>query len=197
MAGPNPKFSDAQRNAIVRRVLVDQVPVTDAVGDAAAGGLADVEAFEVPTSTAQRWVREARNEEPDAQPTAQPDAGALDGMRTRLWALHLKSVDELERRYAEATGDEMEQRALHRLMLAAIKRQRELEKLAALAPMTPAVSPGANGASEPDPTPESSFLEGLAREHAETEKQTPAESESASAAERNSSRQNEAIGEDR
>ena len=197
MAGPSPKFSDAQRNAIVRRVLVDQVPVTDAVRDAAAGELADVEAFKVPTSTAQRWVREARDGPAAAQYVpAQPDTDALDAMRARLWTLHLTSLDELEHRQQESDGDEMEQRAIHLLMLAAIKRQRELEKLTAHR-VTPAVSPGAAPTAQPDPEAES-FLERLSREstpQSERERETPTEGETGQEAASISSRQAEPIAE--
>jgi transposase-like protein len=196
MAGTSPKFSDAQRNAIVRRVLVDQVAVTDSVRDAAVGNL-DVEAFDVPTSTAQRWVREAREDRSGLHHApSQPEADALDTMRARLWALHLNSLDELERRHAECDGDEMEQRAIHLLMLAAIKRQRELEKLTAHR-VTPAVSPGAAPTAQPDPEAES-FLERLSREstpQSEPERETPTEGETALQAESISSRQAEPIAE--
>jgi hypothetical protein len=196
MAGPSPKFSDTHRNAVVRRVLDDDVPVTQAVRDAAAGRLADLAPFEVPPSTAQRWVREARSDDEPAHAPGHPDVEALEGMRARLWTLHLNSLAELERRQNESTGDQMEERELHFRMLAAIKRQRELEKLTAHR-VTPAVSPGAAPTAEPDPEAES-FLERLTRASTpqnERERETPTENETAPQAESISSRQAEPIAE--
>jgi hypothetical protein len=177
MAGPSPKFSDAQRSAIVRRVLADEVPVSQAVRDAASGKLDDLHAFDVPTSTAQRWVREARNGDEPAHAPALPDFDALERMRARLWTLHLNSLAELEHRQSESTGDEMEERALHLLMLAAVKRQRELEKLTTR-PLGPTVTPGGDGADRGDREAAESFLDRLSREtHAETVLQAESESE--------------------
>jgi hypothetical protein len=141
-------------------------------------------------------VREARgDQEPEQHTPARPNLEALEAMRARLWAAHLKSLDELERRQAEFTGDVMDARAIHEMTLAAIKRQRELEKLMAQR-LAPTGTPGANGAHGPEPEPES-FFERLSRAEPETqgEAQPNTESESLQITEPISSRHTEPMAE--
>lgn len=113
-----PKFSAAQREALTRRMLRDDVSIAQAVRDAAAGELADVAAFNVPESTAQHWVADAR----ESEPAALPDAEALEDVRRRLWAIQLASLDKLKKLQRKADPTYEDTRILHFEFLACVKR---------------------------------------------------------------------------
>lgn len=175
MPGTRPTYSHDQREALIRRVLVDGISARRAAKEANAGELPSaggaMEAFGVTEDTAREWVRD-RRAEVDAQTPPTPAEYVEIG--NRLWGVHVREVERLERlqRSRKRTESEREKRddALDRRLTSAVKRHKEARAL--LATPNPDPEEG-DQAGEKLPAKPQGFVDQLAATAARTTTPTP------------------------
>lgn len=148
------KYTDEQRDAIVRLIVDDGKTAQAAVDLAAAGKLPDLDPFEMPEPTARHLAGRARRRAVSTE-LAELDAehpGAAEEIRTRFLAILSREVDEIEE---QQDAGELDLERVRQVLRALHELQRTFRDLRATQP------PQAKTAD----APESELMERLVTQH--------------------------------